>query len=558
MKTKTNWKTQFRISMVIATLSYSAPSLSAAPPEPEKEVESKVVSVALFKNGLAVVKRQVQLQGAGVYRIADVPEPVHGTFFVESNGSLESRVETRQVASKTQPPLGLNLQDELTGLKVSIYGRTSKTPIIGTVMGIPKEEIDSGVSGPLSSARSVASYPNPNRFLLLKTEKGISYVDFSEIASLEAEGKPQREPLMEKKPVLLLDVGEKTTGNLAQISYLAHGLSWAPSYKVDLIDAKRLTIEQNAVIRNELADLSDTEVSVISGYPSVQFGEVVSPLASTQTWARFFQQLGQKSGTSMFSNSMMSQSASNSRGNNAGAAGPIIGPSVGDTIDLHYHSIGKRSLKKGDAIAFTTGTAQVEYDRIVEWTIPDNRDEWGTPNSNRRVDPNTGEPLQDDVWDALKFKNVLPFPMTSAPAMVVTAGKFSGQSQALWTNKNEEATLRVNKALSIRARHVEYENQVADKGQAERDIIYLGGRRFRKVTVNGELRLGNNRPSDTKMIIKRQFSGDYVKGDDTPKMDLREEGVWTVNKRNELTWTISMKPAEERTIKFQYTVLVNF
>jgi len=24
----------------------------------------------------------------------------------------------------------------------------------------------------------------------------------------------------------------------------------------------------------------------------------------------------------------------------------------------------------------------------------------------------------------------------------------------------------------------------------------------------------------------------------TPKIDLREEGVWTVNKRNELTWTL--------------------
>ena len=119
-------------------------------------------------------------------------------------------------------------------------------------------------------------------------------------------------------------------------------------------------------------------------------------------------------------------------------------------------------------------------------------------------------------------------------------------------------TLRVNKALSIRARHVEYENQIAEPAQSERDLVYLGGRRFRKVTVNGELRLCNNRESTTKMIIKRQFSGDYIKGDDTPKIDLREEGVWTVNKRNELTWTIIMKPNEERTVKFQYTVLINF
>ena len=142
--------------------------------------------------------------------------------------------------------------------------------------------------------------------------------------------------------------------------------------------------------------------------------------------------------------------------------------------------------------------------------------------------------------------------------MVITGGNFSGQGQVLWTNKNEEATLRVNKALSIRARHVEYENQTADPAKSERDIVYIGGRRFRKVTVNGELRLSNHRATDTKLIIKRQFSGDYLNGDDSPKIDLREEGVWTINKRNELQWTIVMKPAEERTIKFQYAVLVNF
>ncbi len=560
MQTKTRWKTQFRRTMAIAVLSSSAPCLAAVADEPEKEVESKVVSVALFKNGLAVVKRQVPLQGVGVYRIADVPEAVHGTFLVESNGPIEARVETRQVASQAQPPLGLNLQDELTGLKVTIHGRTSKTPMMGTVMGSPRANPDSAVQKPLTASLSVPAYPTPSRFLLLKTEKGISYVDLSEIASLEAEGQPQpREPLMEIKPVLLLDARTKTMGNTAEISYLAHGLSWAPSYKVELIDAKRLSIEQDAIIRNELADLSDTEVSVISGYPSVQFGEVVSPLAPTQTWARFFQQLGNKSGAAAFNNSFITQnSAYNMRGSNGGGAEPTLAPNVGDTIDLHYHSVGKRSLKKGDAMSFSTGIAQVGYERIVEWTIPDNRDEWGAPNNNRRVDPMTGAVLQDDVWDALTFKNTLPFPMTSAPAMVISAGKFSGQGQVLWTNKNEEATLRVNKALSIRARHVEYENQVAEPAQSERDIIYLGGRRFRKVTVNGELRLCNNRPSMTKMIIKRQFSGDYVKGDDTPKIDLREEGVWTVNKRNELTWTLSMKPAEERTVKFQYTVLINF
>ena len=41
---------------------------------------SRITSVGLFKNGLAVVKRTVKLPGPGTYRIDDVPQPVHGTF----------------------------------------------------------------------------------------------------------------------------------------------------------------------------------------------------------------------------------------------------------------------------------------------------------------------------------------------------------------------------------------------------------------------------------------------------------------------------------------------
>ena len=558
--------------MLSAAMNVSAvPERVFAQAEAEKAAEGKIVSVSLFKNGLAVIKRQVPLQGPGLYRIEDVPEPVHGTFYVESNGPLEARVENRKVASKTQVPFGTNLQDELAGLKVTISGRSAKSPIVGTVLSIPKPESDPirtpGSPGyppafhsPLPSGWAAPlAPPAPSRFLMLKTDKGISYVELNEIVALEAEGKPQqKEPSLENKPILLLDAKSKEIGNQAMVSYLAHGLSWAPSYRVDLLDAKRLVIEQSAAIRNELADLSDTDVSVISGYPSVQFGEVVSPLAATQNWATFFQQLGARGRTNGMNNSMMAQNAAYSMSGNAGgSAATSVAPNVGDTIDLYYHSIGKRSVRRGDAITVTTGSAKVDYERIVEWTIPDNRDEWGNPNNNRRVDPSTGEPLQDDVWDALKFKNALPFPMTSAPAMVTTEGKFSGQSQLLWTNRDEEATLRVNKALSIRARHVEYENQT-EPGQSERDLIYIGGRRFRKVTVNGELRLCNHRSSEIKMIVKRQFSGDYVKGDDQPKIDLREEGVWTVNKRNELTWTLKLKPAEERTVKFQYTILIHF
>jgi len=58
------------------------------------------------------------------------------------------------------------------------------------------------------------------------------------------------------------------------------------------------------------------------------------------------------------------------------------------------------------------------------------------------------------------------------------------------------------------------------------------------------------------VVIRRQFSGELKSADENPQQELREEGVYSVNRRNQLTWNISLKPGEEKTLHYSYTVLV--
>jgi hypothetical protein len=48
----------------------------------EEPADSQISSVAMFKNGLVVVKRTVEVPGPGTYLVSDVPVPVHGTFWI--------------------------------------------------------------------------------------------------------------------------------------------------------------------------------------------------------------------------------------------------------------------------------------------------------------------------------------------------------------------------------------------------------------------------------------------------------------------------------------------
>ena len=50
----------------------------------------------------------------------------------------------------------------------------------------------------------------------------------------------------------------------------------------------------------------------------------------------------------------------------------------GEGVDIHYLPVGRHSLAVGEAVALDTAAAEADYERIVEWTIPDSRDEWAT------------------------------------------------------------------------------------------------------------------------------------------------------------------------------------
>jgi hypothetical protein len=137
-------------------------------------VKSKLVGVDLFKNGLAVVKREVTLGKSGTYSLDDVPEPVHGTFWIDSaGGTVDVVVKMRdvEVPASDVPPGGL--QDDLAGKKVTVHFKGDKrAPVSGTMMKVKPAR-------PGEQA--------PGHFLILQTAKGRVYVEPTEVAAVETE-----------------------------------------------------------------------------------------------------------------------------------------------------------------------------------------------------------------------------------------------------------------------------------------------------------------------------------------------------------------------------------
>jgi hypothetical protein len=521
------------VALGLAALLFPAPARADETP-----VKGKIVAVDLFKNGLAVVEYQVTLGKPGVYALDDVPEPVHGTYRLEGGGAVESTVKMREVDVPADEAAPGDLQADLAGKTVTLHFKGDRRPpVTGTVMKLKPVKADDAGNTP----------PPPARFLVLRTGKGRTYVEASEVASVEAEDAGWT--VRQRRPRLLLTLGAADKPETrVTIRYLTRGLSWAASYTIDVTDPKALALEQHAVVRNELADLAGAEVRLISGYPSVEFAHVRSPLSARTSWAAFFQELASRVGrdADVMMNAVVAQQVlSNVRG---GPLDPGLGATpAGEGADLHYQPIGKRTLAAGESLALVVARGKADYERVVEWLVPDTRNEYGQHDGRRREE-------DDDPWDALKFKNPLPFPMTTGPAAVTAGGRFNGQRTSHWVNAGEETVLRVNKALSVRTRAVEHEQPAKDGGG--REFVWVGGRQYRQTTVAGELAVANHRKETIKVVIRRRFSGELLKAEGDPRVSLREEGVFSVNPRNEMAWVLPLTAGEERTLKYTYTVLV--
>ncbi|MFO7906292.1 MAG: hypothetical protein R6U98_26780 [Pirellulaceae bacterium] len=494
-----------RLALTVTVL--AAVTATIAPAAEERTVESRIVSVGLFKNGLAIVKREVPIGATGTYCVRDVPVPVHGTFWIESDAVVQTRLTTRMVDTPVSEDYGANLQADLAGLDVTVLFRDGKTPpVSGKVVRIGRARGESDwdrtyqrQQRPWGSHGEPRQSPATARFLILDTNEGRVFVDSGTIACLRTKQRADR--VRRRLPVLLLNVTDMNeTSATVFITYLTKGMAWAPSYLVDVSDPETLLLRQKAVLKNELGDISDTDIQLISGFPSVQFFHVTSPLSMRTTWSRFFSQLAQRVRPGRgAAGQMVTQQRVISNVSAPSSMPDMSAIPMGEGVDLHYQPIGKRTLEEGDSLALSIASGEAKYERIVEWIIPDTRDVNGRYIAEHRRRENS-EKYEDDAWDAVRFKNPLDFPMTTAPAMITANGQFNGQQLSYWTNPGEATTLHVTKALSIRTRHVQHEEE------GERKIVYIGGNDYREVNVTGQLTVNNHRKEAVTLVIRRRFS----------------------------------------------------
>jgi hypothetical protein len=140
--------------------------------------------------------------------------------------------------------------------------------------------------------RYVAPTAQPE-LLLLQTDAGIVGVRASLVQEVDfLRGKVSRSSPRKVDIVELLgDVEGAAEKRGFTLTYLAKGITWAPSYQVDISQADTAVISAKAEVVNEVEDLQGVTLQLVTGFPNLQFADIPSPLSLKLDLAQFFQYL---------------------------------------------------------------------------------------------------------------------------------------------------------------------------------------------------------------------------------------------------------------------------
>ena len=84
------------------------------------QVVGKIASLGVFKNGIAVVEERFEVPGPGRYATSTPPSPLHGTFFIESDGVVETTSTVDDVEIPISEAAEIDWTQDFSGRKVRV------------------------------------------------------------------------------------------------------------------------------------------------------------------------------------------------------------------------------------------------------------------------------------------------------------------------------------------------------------------------------------------------------------------------------------------------------
>jgi hypothetical protein len=537
----------------------------ATPEAVAAQADAKLQQVALFKNGLGFFISEVTCpKKKNMFSFIPSVAASHGTFWVayppkvnfESLTAKEVELEKSIEAISIEELLRANVGKEVQ-LSFDNKGETTIHGVLSSFAenrSQPQPDPYAPGSMDYSNVPRYIQPPIQASLIIVKTEEGDVAIDSQAVRRAKVIGDKLEKTFSSKSKSMQFDVklGAPADGEKFTVSYLAKGITWAPSYIVDITESDKARISAKAAVINEACDLDNVTIQLVTGFPNLQFADVISPLAMKENLAQFLQALVRRQseqGRRGDMSGVMSQRVAAYEMPSREVIMPAYGAAEAGRVaeDLFLYPVEKVHLAKGEVGYLPLFTESVPYKHIYQWKIPDYVDEEDRYSYRERG--REEEPVEQ-VWHCLRMENTTKVPWTTAPAETVKEGLILGQDTLEYTPVKAETTLKITQAVSVKAEQVELETD------RKRDAAQFYGYHYDLVTVNGKLSVTNFQEKAITLEITKTLSGEVKSSQPQAKIESLARGLRRMNGVKKLTWTIELEPGQQTQLDYIYEVYV--
>jgi len=555
-------KKTFILTIVVNSVLFTHPA-RAVPEAPAAQAKAKLQQVALFKNGLGFFISEVTCpKKKDSFSFTPAAAASHGTFWISYPPKVKLQAITAKEIESEEHIEAITISELLranVGRVAKLWWHGKEEIIEGTIKYFA-EDRERPKPDPYAPGRADYTgrdYIPPSsqaHLIVIETSTGEVCINAQNVQRIEfLDGKAKKTfPRKSKSMQLDIKMAKPAGGKKLAVSYLAKGITWAPSYIVDITEPSKAQMSAKATVINEACDLDGVTVQLVTGFPNLQFADIVSPLAMKEILAQFLQSLtrgqSERGRASVMSN-VMSQSIAYS-----GRAGNEMMPAYGAAEagkvaeDLFLYPVEKVHLAKGQVGYLPLFTESVPYKHIYQWNIPDYVTEEEQYSYRQRTEQER-QP-QEEVWHCLRMENTTKVPWTTAPAEIVKQGIILGQDTLNYTPTNGETTVKITQAISVKAEQLELETD------RKRDAARLYGYHYDLITIEGKLLVTNFQEKAITLEISKILSGEVKSSQPKAEIETLARGLRRMNALRKLTWTIELEPGRQKKLGYIYEVYV--
>jgi len=526
------------LMLVVSTIAQTVP-----------EFTPKTQSIVLFKNGLGYVQKEgtARLEN-GWTSTTTIPQSLLGTLWfgtLDQKGSISEVISRKEKVLTSFPCVSLDdfLKANIGKKCVLLHGDLTTE---GSLVSVPGDN-------PISP-NNYSSY-NPSLIIRDDLNKIDTVIPRSQIK--DAIFTDVATTFQKETEIRRLNIHLNGASNESRIgmSYLQKGISWMPSYLVQIKDSNTVLLTMKAMVINDTEDMDNTDLYFTVGFPHFQYSDILNPITMEQTLAQFISSLNSNNRSNEsyggLSNIMrQNYTAYAINGDHFGEGMMAPDYSTGTNLsgssqeDLYLYQVKGISLQKGDRGEYPVFTSEVSYQPLYTWEVsnPLKIDIWGQRQEGDKLD-------KELVWHCLKLENGTDYPWTTAPAFTLSSAKPIAQDTLNYTPKGAKANLKLTLSSDIKAERKETETS-RQRG------VNINGSSYDLVTIQGELLVKNYKTQKVDIEITKNFVGESTTASDSGVITKKGDILNGINPTTQIIWNQSLNALESKTITYEYKVYV--